>query len=276
MSPSRLLIAGLAGALASVPAAAQNRESWGGGYVGGQIGVGTVDGDSPRVLFDTDLDGSFDDTVRTGAGADAFSPGFCDGRASGATPADGCRDGGREIEGGLHAGFDVDLGSLVVGVVGEYNRHRLEDSVAAFSTTPASYSLTRELRESYGIRARAGVPVLGSTLLYGTAGLVNGRFRHSFESTNTANAFAVDDRSTRAWGHQLGAGIEQRLGGFSVGLLYLYTSIKDDDGGQIAVTQGTAPATNPFIRDNPGGTQFLRSDERFRSHGLKATASLRF
>lgn len=37
--------------------------------------------------FDTSLDGNFTDTVRTVAGADAFSPGFCGGAAVNALAA---------------------------------------------------------------------------------------------------------------------------------------------------------------------------------------------
>lgn len=276
MMLTRLATTGLLACLIALPAQAQERASWSGPYIGGQIGVGYIDNDNPQVLFDNDRDGSFDDIVRTGAGADAFSPGFCDGRANGPTPRSGCDNGDQGLEGGAHIGYDFDLGGFVVGVVGEYDRHSLEDSVAAFSTTPASYSLTRELRDSFGLRARAGVPVAADTLLYATAGAVRGKFRHSFESTNTANAFAVTDRSTSGWGFRAGGGIEQRFGSLSLGLLYLYSSIKDDGDSRIDVTRGNAPATNPFVRVNPNGTQFQRTDDRFKSHSAKLTASFRF
>lgn len=35
-------------------------------------------------------------------------------------------------------GYDAQLGSLIVGVVGEVGRGKAEDSVSAFSTTPAA------------------------------------------------------------------------------------------------------------------------------------------
>lgn len=264
-------------AVAAVPASAQDATArgWTGPYVGGQIGVSYIDNDRPQVLFDTNRDGSFNDTVRTAAGANAFSPGFCNGRALGVTPTSGCDYGNHKLEGGAHVGFDLDAGGFVVGVVGEYDRTSLEDSVSAFSTTPANYVLTRKLRDSFGLRARAGVP-FGSTLVYGTAGVVQGRFRNSFTSSNTANAFAVTDSRSKGWGLRAGGGVEQRFGSLSVGLLYLYSSIKDDNDNRIDVTRGTAPATNPFVLVNAGGTQFLRTDDKFRSHSAKVTASLRF
>jgi opacity protein-like surface antigen len=271
------LLALSAAALAATPAAAQSgRTSWTGPYVGGQIGVGNIDNDRPVVRFDTNRDGSFGDTVRTGAGADAFSTGFCDGKALGATRAAGCDNSDAGIEGGVHAGFDLDLGSFVVGLVGEYDRHNLEDDVTAFSTTPASYSLIREIRSSYGLRARAGVPLSSNALIYGTAGIARGQFRHRFETTNTANSFAVTDTRTNAYGFRAGGGLEQRFGPISVGALYLYSSFKDKDDSLIDVTRGTAPATNPFVLVNPNGTLFQRSDEKFRSHSVKLTGSVRF
>ncbi len=265
-------------ALTATSAQAQDRTtSWTGPYVGGQIGVTNIDNDrNPQVRFDTNRDGTFSDTVRTAAGADAFSPGFCDGRANGVSPQGGCDNGDQALEGGAHIGYDMDLGGFVVGVVGEYDRTSLEDSVSAFSTTPANYVLTRKLRDSFGIRARVGVPV-GSALLYATGGAVHGRFRNSFTSSNTANAFAVTDTRTNGWGYRLGGGAEQRLGGgLSVGILYLYSSIKDDGDNRIDVTRGTAPTTTPVVLTNAAGTQFQRTDERFRSHAVKATASFRF
>lgn len=267
----------LASVAIAAPAAAQDRSSWSGIYVGGQIGYGNVDSDRATVLFDNNLDGTFGDTIRTGAGADAFSPGFCGGEALSARAASGCDTVESGIEGGVHAGADFDLGGLVVGVVGEYDRHDQEDNVTAFSTTPASYTLTRKLRSSYGLRARAGVPLFSQTLAYATAGVVRGSFRQSFSTSNTANGFAVADRSTNGWGYRLGAGVEQRLtDNVSFGLLYLYSSIKDEDGGRINVTRGTAPATNPFVLVNANGSRFQRSDDRFESHAARLTASLRF
>lgn len=273
-----IFLASAAALLAAVPAQAQTAAgSWTGPYVGGQVGIGLLDSDKARIEFDTNRDGSFGDTVRTAAGADAFSPGFCSGSANSDRQTGGCDSVQDGVEYGAHLGYDFDVGGLVVGLVGEYDRHEVEDSVAAFSTTPASYTMTRELKSSYGIRARAGVPVGPNTLAYATGGAVNGRFRHSFESTNTLNAFEVTDRKSNNWGYRVGGGFEHRLTpNFSFGGLYLFTSIKDDEDSRIDVTRGSAGATNPFILVNSAGTQFRRTDERFRLHSLKLTGSFRF
>lgn len=259
----------------STPALAQNdTASWTGPYVGGHLGYSFQnDDDSETVLFDTNLDGDFGDTVTTAAGANAFSPGFCGGRALGGRPDAGCGDDRDGTDWAAHAGFDYQLGSIVVGVVGEYGRNNITDSVAAFSTTPASYTLTRRLRDNAALRARAGV-ALGDTLIYGTGGIAWGKIRNSFATTNVANTF-TNTGNEDAWGYRAGGGVEQRVApNFSIGLQYLYTSLKDDDFRVRA--QGPAPAANPFIRTNASGTDFARSGDRFNSHSAHVTASFRF
>lgn len=262
--------------LAAGPALAQDEGSWTGFYVGGQAGYGFQPGDGNETIrFDTGLDGSFGENVNTSGGANAFSPGFCGGAASGATPNDGCRDDRDGIEYGAHAGFDYETGGgIVLGVVGDYSRSRLRDSVSAFSTTPARYTMTRRLRDVFTLRARAGVST-GSTLFYGTGGVVRGSIRNSFTTSNTANSF-TGNGNEKGWGYALGGGVEQRVGAnFSVGLQYLYRSI---DSGDYVVRAGpgTAGLTNPFRIVNPNGTDFARSDDDFTSHGISLTASFRF
>lgn len=262
--------------LAAGPALAQDDPSWTGLYAGGQIGYGFQPGDGGETIqFDTGLDGSFGDNVNTAGGANAFSPGFCGGSAEGPTPGDGCRGDRDSFEYGAHAGFDYETaGGLVVGIVGDYSRSRQRDSVSAFSTTPARYTMTRRLRDVFSLRARAGVAT-GSTLVYGTGGVVRGSIRNSFSTSNTANSF-TGNGNEKGWGYALGGGVEQRLGAnVSIGLQYLYRSI---DAGDYVVRAGpgTAGLTNPFRIVNPAGTDFKRSDEDFTSHGVSLTASFRF
>lgn len=259
---------------AASPAAAQD-VNWSGGYVGGRIGYafGSDDG-GERLLFDTNLDGSFGDTVNTSGGANAFAPGFCGGRADTGVAADGCKKDKNGVDFGVHAGYDFDIGGLVVGGLVEYGIADIEDSVAAFSSTPASYTLTRKMKGTLGARARIGVDA-GRFMPYVTAGLVRARIKSSFRTTNGVNAFALNDSSSNETGYRLGGGVETMFGPMSVGLLYLYTSVKDKDT-RVAVTQGIAGATNPFILVNPNGTTIRRSEDRFNNHSLSISASYRF
>lgn len=275
----RMCLAGCAcvavGALLPSSALAQDSEAgWTGAYVGGRLGYAFQRSDRDEtILFDTNLDGSFEDTVTTAAGANAFSPGFCGGAATGPTPATGCRDDRDGTDWAVHAGYDLELGGLVVGLVGDYGRTSISDSVAAFSTTPAFYTMTRRMRDNASIRARVGVG-LGNTLIYGTGGAAWGKIRNSFATSNTANSF-TNTGNEDSWGYRVGGGIEQRVApNFSIGLQYLHTSLKDDDYRVRA--QGPAPATNPFIRTNASGTDFARSGDRFNWHSAHVTASFRF
>ena len=258
-----------------LPAAAQEQgESWTGPYVGGRLGYAfQKDDGNETILFDTDLNGDFGDRVNTAAGANAFSPGFCGGAALDRGPAGGCRGDRDGTDWAVHAGYDLQLGGLVVGVVGDYGRTEISDSVAAFSTTPAFYTMTRRLRDNASIRARAGV-ALGDTLVYGTGGALWGKVRNSFATSNAANRF-TNTGSEDGWGYRVGGGIEHRVSrNFSIGAQYLYASLGDDDFRVRA--QGPAPATNPFILNNASGTDFARSGDRFSWHSAHVTANFRF
>lgn len=273
----KYVAAGLAGVSFLVaPAYAQNDESWTGFYVGGHLGYGfQPNDDDETILFDTNLDGSFGEAVNTSAGANAFSPGFCGGAANGRTPGEGCDDDRNGIEGGVQAGFDYQMGGgLVLGVVADYDRSRLRDSVSAFSTTPARYTMTRRLRDSFTLRARAGF-AMNRTLFYGTGGLAYGNIRNSFSTSNTVNSF-TGNGNEKGWGYAFGGGVEQRLGkSLSIGVQYLYRSI---DAGDyvVRVGPGTAGLTNPFRIVNSNGTDFARSSDKFTAHSVQLTANLRF
>jgi outer membrane immunogenic protein len=260
----------------AAPAFAQEAEDWTGFYAGGHVGYGFQPGDNGEtILFDTNLDGNFGENVNTSAGANAFSPGFCGGAANGPTPAEGCDNDRDGLEYGVQAGFDYQMsGGFVVGVVADYDRSRLRDSVSAFSTTPARYTMTRRLRDVFGLRLRAGVAA-GRTLFYGTGGLAYGNVRNSFTTSNAANSFTGNGNES-GWGYALGGGVEHRLGAhMSIGLQYLYRSI---DAGDYVVRAGpgTAPLTNPFRIVNANGTDFARSGDKFTSHGVSVGLNFRF
>ncbi len=271
-----LFAAVAASALLASPALAQEADEWTGFYVGGQIGYGFQPSDDDEtILFDTNLDGNFGDTVNTAAPANAFSPGFCGGSANGPTPADGCDDDRDGIQGGVHAGFDFQTsGGLVIGAVADWDRTNLRDSVSAFSTTPARYTMTRRLRDLATLRARVGF-ASGRTLFYGTGGLAYGRIRNSFSTSNGANSF-TGNGNENGWGYAFGGGIDQKVGSnLAIGVQYLYRQV---DAGDYVVRAGpgTAGPTNPFLIVNTAGTDFSRSSDKFSSHGVRLLASFRF
>lgn len=267
----------LTGAAAMAPSAFAQTTDWTGLYVGVQAGLAKEVGKTDRVAFDTNRDGNFNDTVRTAAGADAFSPGFCQGAAIGATAAQGCRLGTDENLGyGIKAGYDWQFGNFVVGAVGDWNSMNIGSDVSGFSTTPASYTFTRDLKSVAALRARAGY-AFDTSLVYATGGWAWGDMKRGFSTTNTANSFTLAQDSDPQ-GYQIGAGYELKLSNmmgsnWSVGLEYLWTQLEDDS--IVAVGRGTAPATNPFLLVNSTGTDMARQNEDFEFGQLNLTLNWR-
>lgn len=258
-------------------ATSASAQEWTGFYVGGFAGYVNTQGDnSERFDFDTNLDGNFNDTVRTGAGADAFSPGFCNGTPNGNNAGAGCSsDNNNNGEVGLRAGYDWQSGPWVFGVVGDISKPGGEDAVTAFSVTPANYSYRRQIDYLAAARLRVGY-AMDRYLPYVTAGYANANVASSFSSSNTANSFTPSKRNASADGFQVGAGVETRVtSNISVGLEYMYTNI-DDDGHVVRVGPGTAPATNPFLLVNPQGTDLRRSNDRIELHAVRLTGAIRF
>lgn len=272
-----LLVASSATLLA-VPAAAQDGRDTTQDFNGPYISIGgggTLQGNDrgSTLVFDTNRDGTYGDTVNTAAGADAFSPGFCNGAATG-TANLGCRNDrdGAEFFGRL--GVDQRMGNFVVGAMLEGGRSVARDSVSGFSTTPASYTMSRKAEYQGSLRLRGGYTPGGGALFYVTGGPAYARLNNRFVTTNTANSFA-DNGKTHAWGYAAGGGAELMVTkNIAVGLEYLYTDVKDDDY-TVNVGPGTAAPTNPFLL-NGGGTNIRRSDPHFRTHSVRGTLSYRF
>lgn len=249
-------------------------QDFNGPYVGVVGGYTVQPNDGHETLvFDTDQDGSFGDPVNTSESTNAFSPGFCGGAATG-TANRGCRDDKDGAEYLLRAGYDRRMGNFVVGAVLEGGRSEARDSVSGFSTTPASYTMSREADWQAGARLRAGYTPGGGALFYVTGGGAYARLDNKFATTNTANSFA-DSGKTNGWGYSAGGGAEVMVTrNISLGLEYLYTDLKDKDY-VVSVGAGTAPATNPFLLDG-GGTDIQRSDPHFRTHSVRGSLNFRF
>lgn len=272
------LLTASAVSLLAVPALAQDNrdpsQDFNGPYI--SIGGGASLQGSDRgetLVFDTNRDGTYGDPVNTVGGTDAFAPGFCNGAATG-TENLGCRNDkdGPEFFGRL--GYDKRMGNFVLGAVIEGGHSVARDSVSGFSTTPASYTMSREADYQANARLRAGYTPGGGALFYVTGGGAYARLDNKFTTSNTVNSFA-DNGKSNAWGYAVGGGTElmvtNRIG---LGLEYLYTDVKDKDY-VVNVGPGTAPATNPFLL-NGGGTDIRRSDPHFRTHSVRGTLSYRF
>ncbi|MGB3848090.1 porin family protein [Sphingopyxis sp. YF1] len=273
------LLAATAAALSlATPALAQGdrdkSQDFNGPYIGVSGGYTVQPNDGRETLiFDTNQDGSFDDSVNTSTGDNAFAPGFCGGAATGTANLD-CRNDKDGFEYFARAGYDKRMGNFVLGAVIEGGRSEVRDSVSGFSGTPASYTMSREADWQAGARLRAGYTPGGGVLFYATGGGAFAKLDNRFTTTNAVNSFA-DNGKTNAWGYSAGGGAEAMLTDkISLGLEYLYTDLKDDDY-VVNVGAGSAPATNPFLQ-NGTGTDIKRSNDSLRTHSVRATLNLRF
>ena len=171
-------------------------------------------------------------------------------------------------------GYDWQIRRLVFGVSGEYARYDVRDSVSAYSTTPAFYTMTRELDSTLSIHARVGATFANDAwLAYFKTGMNQASIDSSFTTSNAANAFLQREEGRRE-GVQIGMGIERQVGDFVVGLEYLRTRIDDQDF-RVRAERGAAPTTNPFVITNPNGTDFARSDDLFIDN-LRVSSTFRF
>ncbi|PXA98067.1 hypothetical protein DMC47_10575 [Nostoc sp. 3335mG] len=275
----RTLMGAATGALvlAASPAFAQDapEKEFSGPYIGASVGYSFQGNDvGESILFDRDLNGSFGDTVVTSGGANAFSPGFCNGAATSSANV-ACANDKDGINYAARVGWDFQSGNLVFGVVGDIGKTEIRDSVSAFSTTPAAYTMTREIDWNAGLRLRAGYAAGGKTLFYATGGGAYAKVDHSFSTDNTINSFTGRGKND-VWGWAAGGGVEQKIGrNFSLGVEYLYTRYNDDDF-TVRAGAGTAVPASPFLLGNANGTDLIRSDNRFDHHAIRATAAFRF
>lgn len=273
------LLAAVAASAVAMPAMAQDgrdtSQDFNGPYIS-IVGGATLQGNDrgETLVFDTNRDGTYGDTVTTIGNTDAFAPGFCNGAARSSANLD-CRNDKDGPEYFARLGFDKRMGNFVLGAVIEGGRSEARDSVSGFSTTPARYTMSREADYQAGARLRAGYTPGGGALFYVTGGGAYAKLDNRFTTSNGANSFA-DNGRTNAWGYSAGGGAEIMVtNNISVGLEYLYTDLKDNDY-VVNVGAGTAnPATNPFLL-NGGGTDIQRSSDHFRTHSVRGSLSFRF
>jgi outer membrane immunogenic protein len=283
---NKLIVAAATLAFGVVPAAhAQdmggNEQPFSGIYVGAAGGYDMQGNDiGSRLQFDRNGDGTFGDgltdQVSTSTGADAFAPGFCNGRAFNQFASNGCENDRNRASYYARVGFDKQMGRLVVGAVGEFGKSEIKDFVAGFSSTPASYTFERSLRWEASARLRAGV-ALGSGMFYATGGAGYADIKHRFETTNTTNAFTPNNDGKKKFGFIVGGGVEKFVTrNISVGAEYTYHDYKDNTYN-VLVTRGAALADNPFVQaPNTAGTNIRRADPDFRWHSLRGTVAFHF
>ena len=266
----------LAGALLSVPAMAQDARDthFDGVYVSGFAGVAAQPSDhNDSVVFDTNGDGKFDQTVNTATGANAFIA-HCNGRATSNSATTGCSNDKDRVEYGGRIGFDKRMGSnFVVGALIEGSGNDILDGTTGFTSTPAFYELTRDIKYTASARLRAGYTPGGGALFYVTGGLSGAKINHSFRTSNVANTFNEVNDGKWVMGYQGGGGAEVMVTDHvSLGLEYLFNRYNDD---KYYVQVNGGAATNPFVLSG-GNVRMQPSSENFTYHTGRVTMSYRF
>jgi outer membrane immunogenic protein len=243
-------------------------------YVSAAVGANAPTDRGTAITFDNNNDHVYGDTVRTSSGANAFSPGGCQGSYTSNSPATGCSGARLRPEYAGRVGLDVRRGHLVLGTLFEGTTNDSRQGASAFSTTPAAYRITRGLDYGFALRARAGWTPNGGGLFYATGGIGYARIKHNFRTTNTANQFTEYNPNAWNWGWQAGGGAEVMVTPrISIGAEYLYNKYRDNKY-YVGVTQGTAPATNAFLL--AGGQTNMKLNDKLTFHSVRATVSYHF
>lgn len=250
------------------PMAAAPAAGWSGFYAGVQAGYGF--GSTGVFTMDRNQDGIFGDYIA------AFDP----TTAVCTVPVDdGCGfngDGVSGFVGGVHMGYDWQVGSIVFGGVVDFSFADLEDRQNGFSGTPAFYTIEREIDYLLTARGRLGYAFSDSLLAYVTGGLAYANVESRFLS-NTPATVVVTGGEDSDFGYTVGGGVEAKItANWSIGLEYLYTNLGDNN---TFVNLSGAPGTGAGDAFGTGGadsTNARGSDSSFDFHTVSLKLSYRF
>ena len=123
------------------------------------------------------------------------------------------------LVGGVHAGYNVQFGSIVVGIEGDIEATGIESTrsetyaVVGGGTFTDSYKASLDYQAS--LRARIGF-AFDRALVYATGGLAYGDFGSTFSSTSALGTTTVRF-SEDAYGYTLGGGVEYRYTSYDLG-----------------------------------------------------------
>lgn len=143
---------------------------------------------------------------------------------------DDVADGDGDIMYGVAAGYDFQMGSVIVGIEGEFADSDVNGAANDLVTTGDSFRLNTD-RDLY-VGARLGFAVSPSTMIYAKGGYTNAKFEGRFDN----GAGTIFNNGVTADGYRIGAGIEQKFNllgpsGF-IKAEYRYSNYKNLDIGQ--------------------------------------------
>jgi outer membrane immunogenic protein len=202
----------------------------------------------------------------------AFTP-------AGAAPGSSFAGGGGFDDGfvgGAHIGYDWQVNNLVLGAILDVTYTDIGDRQSAFSRTPATYTISRDLDWLATLRGRLGYAVNDRLLIYGTGGLAYGDVDFGYSQPGSAAAFTTSGGQDSDFGYVVGGGVETKLtDNISLGLEYLYTNLGGNDfRADLVNGPFGGPAGAPG--SSPTGTTLTGSDDDFDFHTIQAKISYRF
>lgn len=110
---------------------------------------------------------------------------------------------------GIGAGYDLQVGSLVVGVGAEASKSTIEDCTS--SVVVANDELCVEAGRELTVGGRVGFLAGSNALIYGHAGYTNARVDVDYDN-GTGATDAFDSESTNLDGVRVGGGVEIGIG----------------------------------------------------------------
>ncbi|PSJ43002.1 hypothetical protein C7I55_00915 [Sphingomonas deserti] len=130
-----------------------------------------------------------------------------------------------DVSFGLEAGYDLDLGSAVVGPYVGVDFPNVDDCDAVFGSDEFCYKAKR----NYALGARAGFKIGGPILAYGKVGYSSGRFKSVY--TDLTDPSADREGSDTQRGIHFGGGVEVAFASLYAKAEYLRTEYDEGDLG---------------------------------------------
>lgn len=178
--------------------------------------------------------------------------------------------------GGVHAGFNHQIGTFVVGLEADVEGVSGKNSYSAFEAADSTYlysetwSVTSQLKWQGSVRARAGVAV-DRALIYVTGGVAAGQFSTVYSSVISSPASASHSFSDTRFGYTVGAGVQYALtDAWSVRAEYRYTDfgkLTHNAVPWIVGTTTTPQASSPY---------YTTEQHKLSSHAVRVGLSYSF
>ncbi|MXQ12450.1 outer membrane protein [Microvirga makkahensis] len=188
--------------------------TWTGFYVGAQAGYAWGE-DEARVLVDgVDVTPTF-----VVGGTDFDTDGFV---------------------GGVHAGYNVQFGSFVVGLEGDIEAAGIDGDRTFNDVLVAgdAFTTSTDINFQGSLRARAGV-AFDRALVYATGGLAFANFENTYSYNNGAGTIVTEDFDDTQWGWTIGAGVEYAFtNNLTARVEYRYTQFDNFDNESTLVAGG--------------------------------------